>query len=227
MLGDREGEFLFPTGITVGETGLIYVSDCHNNRIQVFDKNGGFMRQWGMYGAGDGQFNGPHGIVFNPDGELIVADTMNNRLQKFEMDPYYKVSFMGVAGRSGNGCAEFRKPSGLACSKDGRLFVSDYMNHRVQVWDECYIGAWGKEGEREGEFRYPEGMAIDDNSIVYVGDTRNHRVQAFRSDGTFLHQFGTARLDDVFQEPAMSIYGLAFGNGVLYVCGEHHISVFA
>ena len=65
----------------------IYVSDTENNRIQVFDKNGGFIRKWGSLGNGPNQFNSPSKIAFcraaGPNLGLYVLDGYNGRIMKF------------------------------------------------------------------------------------------------------------------------------------------------
>ncbi len=50
--GKVDGQFNNPFGIAVGSGGKIYVADAANNRIQVFDSNGGFLSTFGSSGAG-------------------------------------------------------------------------------------------------------------------------------------------------------------------------------
>ena len=55
-----------------------------NHRIQVFDKEGKFIKMWGQYGSNPGEFDQPHGIVVDPfDGGLYVTDAHNDRIQVF------------------------------------------------------------------------------------------------------------------------------------------------
>ncbi|MDA9120194.1 DUF5011 domain-containing protein [Opitutales bacterium] len=53
-------------------TQQLYALDGDNQRIQVFDQNGLFVRKFGSYGNGDGQFTDPKDMVFLPDGKLLV-----------------------------------------------------------------------------------------------------------------------------------------------------------
>jgi hypothetical protein len=57
-----DGEFNLPAGIAVAPSGEVFVADTDNNRIEVFDSAGNFLRKWGALGGGDGQFRGPEGI---------------------------------------------------------------------------------------------------------------------------------------------------------------------
>ena len=55
--GSGDGEFKFPHGIAVDNSGNVYVIGYGNHRIQKFDSNGVFLTKWGSLGSGDGQFN--------------------------------------------------------------------------------------------------------------------------------------------------------------------------
>ncbi|MGE5632206.1 MAG: hypothetical protein ACM3TR_14075 [Caulobacteraceae bacterium] len=60
--GSTDGKFLLPKGIAIDASGIIYVVDSGNCRIQRFQ--GSTMRlKWGTPGTGYGQFNDPYGIA--------------------------------------------------------------------------------------------------------------------------------------------------------------------
>ena len=61
----------------------MYVADA-DNRIQVFDAQGNFLRKWGELGSGDGQFRFPSGIAIDSSGTVYVADNENHRIQVFD-----------------------------------------------------------------------------------------------------------------------------------------------
>jgi len=77
------GEFKKPLGIVADSSGLVYVADSRNNRIQVFNASGTFITAWGSFGSGNGEFNLPSDVALSPDGNLYVADTQNQRIQVF------------------------------------------------------------------------------------------------------------------------------------------------
>ena len=68
----------------IPEDGNIYVLEQENNRIQVFDNQGRFLRKWGTEGDGDGQFDTPEGLAMDAKGNVYVTDTSNNRIQVFQ-----------------------------------------------------------------------------------------------------------------------------------------------
>ncbi|HIN25367.1 MAG TPA: 6-bladed beta-propeller, partial [Dehalococcoidia bacterium] len=53
---------------------------------------------------------------------------------------------------------------GVAVDGAGRLFVSDWGNHRILVFSQYgeFIGEWGTEGSDDGQFQNPYGLAVDD-----------------------------------------------------------------
>src|SRR6266545_7115321 len=75
--------FDYPEAIAVDGSGNIYVGD-RQNRIQVFNSAGTFLRKWGSEGSGDGQFLNPSGIAIDGSGNVYVADSGNSRIQVFD-----------------------------------------------------------------------------------------------------------------------------------------------
>lgn len=83
--GHDDGEFWAPRGLAIHHTGegetLVFVADAGNNRIQVFKRDGTFVRKWGKQGSGAGEFNGPVGVAVTAAGQVVVSDYYNHRLQ--------------------------------------------------------------------------------------------------------------------------------------------------
>ena len=76
-VGQREGEFNVPRGVTLYDT-QVYVCDRYNHRIQVFDLDLNFIRSIGSYGKGRGEFNDPFDVKFDSAGNMYVADEYSN-----------------------------------------------------------------------------------------------------------------------------------------------------
>ena len=81
----------------------------------------------------------------------------------------------------------FNSPSGLVFDHHrGLLLVSDFYNHRVQVFS-CddddggsFVSKFGEKGNQPGQFTYPFGLAIDhDHDRILVVDRGNDRVQSW------------------------------------------------
>jgi len=79
--GSWQGWFNVATGVSIPPSGLIYVSDFYNHRIQIFTRNGNFVSVFGKKGTGKGELNLPTDVTFGPNGKIYVVDYGNNRIQ--------------------------------------------------------------------------------------------------------------------------------------------------
>ena len=72
--GSGDGEFRWPQGLGIDGDGNVYVSECSNDRIQVFDPQGRFLRKWGVTGSGDGEFIRPQDLAIDGNGNVYLSD---------------------------------------------------------------------------------------------------------------------------------------------------------
>jgi hypothetical protein len=66
------------------ENAFTVVADSSNHRVQIFDANGTFFKEFGTYGNGDGEFDCLAGVAINRIGQFIIADRYNHRIQVFD-----------------------------------------------------------------------------------------------------------------------------------------------
>jgi len=235
--GHADGQFDMPGGVTIGTVGAvqgsrgdehIVVTDQGNGRIQVFTRDGAFVRCIGRAGTQPGCLMEPTGVAVTPEGNVAVADYANHRVQIFSGTG----EVMLVIGQEGSAEGEFNHPSGLAVSQAGDIYVADYQNDRIQVFKEdgTFVRTIGCTGDEAGFFDRPFDVAVSGSEIL-ITDYENHRIQVFAvEDGTFLHAFGSHGNDDSnFDSPggiAVSRDGLVCvtdcGNGrfQLFSCGS-------
>jgi DNA-binding beta-propeller fold protein YncE len=65
-------------------SGSLYVADSGNHRIQVFDRLGEYLFEWGGEGGAQGQFRNPVELSADPgSGRIYIADSGNQRIQVF------------------------------------------------------------------------------------------------------------------------------------------------
>jgi hypothetical protein len=128
VAGSGDGEFKFPQGITVlGSSGEVAVADCGNHRVQIFDSEGNYKRQFGTEGEEvDGQFNMPSGPTSDAHGNLLVVDD-TNRLQVFSPEGRH------LCTRSDLG-VHVESTKGIAWSAGGEIAVADSDAAQVFVW---------------------------------------------------------------------------------------------
>lgn len=87
---------------------------------------------------------------------------------------------------------QFDQPTGMVTDDFGNLFVADFNNHRIQVFDRSgqFLSTWGEYGSAPGAFKYPAGLALTSSNAILVADHGNHRLQKFTRDGKFLSEVG-------------------------------------
>lgn len=138
-----EGEFNFPTNITIDNDGNVYIVDTMNFRIQVFSPRGNFLYTFGRIGNVPGTFSRPKGIAIDNDGHIYVADAAFNNIQIFTPKGQLLLFF----GNFGSGLPDLRLPAGMCIDSRNRIFVVDQLNHRVQVYQ--YLGDIQSPGDSE------------------------------------------------------------------------------
>jgi DNA-binding beta-propeller fold protein YncE len=124
------GDFSKPTNVAVDNDGNVYVTDTYNNRVEIFDADGQFIRAWGKNGDGPGKFSKPKGIAIDGDGHVWVADPMQDRVQVFTPEGKLLIYF----GMHGTLPGQFRDIAGLAIDKNNRVFTSEQFPGRVQMF---------------------------------------------------------------------------------------------
>jgi DNA-binding beta-propeller fold protein YncE len=146
----------------------------------------------------------PIAVALDRQGRLYVVEAGAGRLHVLSTDGQ-PLARWGSEG-SDAGQFRFRAPDrcddlgqcrpvaggGVAVDGNGRVYVADFANHRIQTFDGTgqLLAAWGRAGFGPGEFQYPAGIAVDGQGRVYVSDQENHRIQQFDSAGRFLGQWG-------------------------------------
>ncbi len=128
--GDAPGSFLFPTYLSVDAKGNLYVADTLNSRVQMFDPEGTFVRQFGKMGTAWGQFDKPKGVAVDSFGNVYVADSGWSNTQIFNSQGQILLFF----GGRGTFPGLMQNPAALAIDKQNRIYVGDLLNHRVNVY---------------------------------------------------------------------------------------------
>jgi hypothetical protein len=195
--GDDNGHFSDARGVAFDAAGDIYVGDCANHRVQIFDGLGTYQDTLGSGpGQGNDQFDCPTGLAFDNGGNLYVADSTNQRIQIFDSSLTYSAT-LGVPGVPGDDNAHFRWPQDVEVDADGHIYVADTFNERVQVFDanldwQMTLGVTGECGSDFDHFCLPEAVAVDSTGKIYVSEYWNPRVQVFDASGAYLTTIGGA-----------------------------------
>ena len=143
---------------------------------------------WGTNGHAEGQFDIPIAIVIDRKDEILITDFRQSdpdakgRLQRF--DPSGR--FLGAFELE-------PMPGGLALDKEGLLYATHMMRHKVAVYDRTgrRVREFGKPGTAPGEFQQPGGIAFGPDGSVYVADQVNRRVQKLTPRGEPISAWGS------------------------------------
>tara|TARA_Y100001933_G_scaffold151133_1_gene149553 strand:- start:586 stop:1047 length:462 start_codon:yes stop_codon:yes gene_type:complete len=66
--GSRPGQFAVPHDLAMDSAGRIFVGDRGNNRVQIFDQDGNFIKEWPQFGR-------PSGLFIDDNDMLYVTDS--------------------------------------------------------------------------------------------------------------------------------------------------------
>jgi hypothetical protein len=99
---------------------LVYVGDRENARIQIFDRNGRFLRQW--------KLGSLFGLVLAPDHSLYMADAIAGRILKVDSEGKVVGSFTGP--QPGHG--PHFDPHEIAPGLDGSIFTAEVVGWRAE-----------------------------------------------------------------------------------------------
>jgi len=177
-----KGLFLQPHGIHVDPGGDIWVTDSgpfyaagqtpgKGFQVFKFTPEGKLLMTLGKAGvgvAGDETFVGPTDVVVNARGEIFVADGHTPRPGTPDGDRIVKLSREGRfvkawGSHKGSAPGEVIGPHRLALDSQGRLFVADRGNRRIQIFDQegTFLDQWT-------QFGSPSGIWIDKRDTLYV-----------------------------------------------------------
>lgn len=208
------GIFMRPHGLHVDSAGNVWVTDVRSpnaeelgehpgearkgHQVVKFDPEGHVLLVLGTPGeAGDpaeGRLNQPNDVVTAPNGDIYVSEGHSGggavaRISRFAADGAY----LGSWGEPGEGPGQFRTPHALALDGEGRLYVADRGNSRVQVFDleGRFLTEWRGLGRPSDVFVTGDGrvLTVDYESGdernpgyrrgVYIGDLRTGEPTAF------------------------------------------------
>jgi len=183
VAGKGPGDMRAPGGVAVLENGDLLIAGFYNQRIQLLKADGTFIRQWGKtgeIGIRAGQFNYPTDVTLAPDKSIIVADGYNDRIQVFDKDGNFIRKWGGPFGINiyGPFNSWFATVTDVDTDGEGRIYVADFYNNRVQVFDKSgtYLNSFGK-----GKLDKAIGVAASaDGKTVFTVDYRGNRITKWR-----------------------------------------------
>lgn len=200
--GKENGQFDFPIGIAINAADEVFVTDFKNSRVQKFTAEGKFLTAFAVSAF-------PGGIALDQDGNVYVAHFGIPPSKYDEPRKRDKIAVLSATGKPlrewgkfGTGDGEFDLPGGIAITPEGRVYVADQCNRRIQVFDTQgkFLTKWGSKGFQPGEFggnphpkaffAGPTYLACDRQGNLFTTEGPLCRVQKFTSEGKFLLTWG-------------------------------------
>ena len=180
------GILIWPHGIHVDVFGNVWVADGRaasdqelerspeagekGHQVIKFSPDGDVLLRLGIAGVAGNEppyLNSPNDVVTAPNGDIFVAESHDDdgpqRILKFSSDGTFIKSWGGI----GSGPGEFQPtPHSIVMDSEGRLFVADRGNKRIQIFDQegNFLDEWY-------QFSRPDGLYIDADDVLYAADS--------------------------------------------------------
>ena len=186
--GTGEGQFKYVEDFALSKDGKLLATDAAHAYVQVFDKTTGkFISRFGGKGDNDDSLEKPEGIAVDPAGNVFIADYTTGAIKKYNADYKWLKTFSEYGSAPGQNIkSEFMD------IVDGKLYMPEAGNHRVDVFDleGKFLFLFGGEGTEPGKFNVPEAAKFGPNGLLYVSDLKNDRIQVFDKEGKLVKTFG-------------------------------------
>ena len=184
--------FTHPHGIQIDPNDPerhVWVVDDGSEQVFKFTHDGKklvmTLGEFRVKGTDKTHFGGPNGLAFFPNGDFLVSDGYkNSRVVKFSKDGQYLMEW----GKKGEGPGEFNTPHSVEIGPDGRIYVGDRGNKRIQIFDQ--------NGKYLSEIMavYPNALAISkDQKFLYVaqgGSDAASEIRTYDLNGKLLSSWG-------------------------------------
>ena len=179
------GLFVLPHGLHVDREGNVWVTDSQGNesgtkghQVIKFSPDGEVLLRLGTAGqpgSGPGQLNEPCDVITAPNGDIFVADGHSGqspdpppgatgRILKFDSEGNFITSWGEIGFRPG----QFRTPHALEFDSEGRLYVADRGNHRIQIFSQD-----GELLDTHLQYSRVSGLFITDDDTLYAIDSES------------------------------------------------------
>ena len=176
---DSDGNIWIADAATVAATGPSPTPSGRGHTVIKLSPDGDVLLTLGTAGEpGDppNRLTQPNDVLIAPDGSIFVGEGHGaqfldeagpdalSRISKFSPDG----TFIKSWGSWGYGTGEFRAPHSLSMDSQGRLFVADRGNRRIQIFDQegTHLDTWY-------QFSRNSGIFIDANDMLYAIDSES------------------------------------------------------
>jgi DNA-binding beta-propeller fold protein YncE len=242
------GQIIWPHGMDVDAEGNIWVADArlanereieanpaarnHGSSVLKFSPDGELLMVIGTPGEmGDPptHLTEPNDVLVAPNGRIYIGETHGAQFQD-EPGPNSKSritiwepdgTYVGSFGEWGQEDGQFRAPHSLAMDSQGRLFVADRGNNRIQIFtqDGEHLDTWY-------QFSRNSGIFIDKHDVLYAADSESGSVNPDHGDwlrGIRIGSAVTGEVEFFIPDPDPDCRGTCTAEGVV---ADKHGNIF-
>ena len=168
--GTGNDQLYWPHGVKLDHnTGNIFVADCYNDCVKVFNSTAEFLFKFGDV-KGEGKITGPRDVLIH--GTKVLA-SHNHCIQVYQLDG----KFVSSIGGLGSGELQFQNPWGLSTSNND-VYICDTDNNRIEILTEDlqYKSQFGQD-----TLRYPRDIKLFKDNI-FILDKSNPCLHIYNRD---------------------------------------------
>jgi sugar lactone lactonase YvrE len=191
-----QARFNNPVNVVYGPDGKLYVADFDGNKVRQVDPSNGNTTTI----INQPNFSRPFGLAFLGNTLYVSTDNDPNSQHNDRSGTIWKVD---IGGKSATPVAvDLGRPRELFAMKDGRLAVSDYQNHVIEIVDPAsgmvtnLAGTFGTKGFADGagaaaKFSTPYGIVQRHDGSLVVTDWDNQKLRVVTLDGAVTTMAGS------------------------------------
>jgi|SRR5579871_5255738 len=183
--GMGNDQFNQPTGVAALSNGDVVIIEGHGSklnksRVNIYSRDGKFLRTFASHGTGDGQLTEPHAVTVDSQDRIYVADRTSNRINVYDKTGKFLASWK-----------QFGRPSGVFVDKNDMLYVADSQSDE-KTNPGCKMGirvGSVKDGKvvayvppppvSDPKLPPPEGIAVDSHGNIYAAAVQQKDVKKY------------------------------------------------
>ncbi len=181
---EKGGAIAKPAGMFITSDGYKYIADSERGQILVYNTRNEFDRAYGE----ENQFKPLDVAVLG--NRIYVCDLKDQEIEVLDKETGRVIQKIGKHGQAEG---TFHWPTHVSLDNKGNIYVTDFLNSRVQKFDKDgkFVRVIGGIGDHPGGMPRPKGIALDHEGHLYVVDVAFEMVQVFDTDtGDVLLPFG-------------------------------------
>ncbi len=169
--GSQKGQFDDPEDFAISSTGVIFVADSGNRRVQAFSSDGVFLKE--IRSDASGKLEDPVAIALDARDAIYVLDKGRSVVSLYSA----KGEPLGAFGNQ-EGSVRLSKPAALMVTED-EVFVVDSDQVKVYSHRGQYMRSFGTHGSGVGELDEPVAITATGGSTFSISERGNKRLQSF------------------------------------------------